>query len=171
MNWIDEANKKLKEQRDNFQESLDSGETRKRKGSYAASCVSKENRIKTGKSTGDKNVKSGHIQSLNDYPRDENQRSEAGKLGGSKNVETGWIKEAQSIATTANNQRLLNIKLDQLQELCRIIKQDTLYSYNELKDIITHVKARRLYVILKCDEAVDFITIVKKGRLTYFKKK
>jgi len=141
MNWIDEANKKLKEQRANFQESLDSGETRKRKGSYAASCVSKENKIKKA------------------------------KLGGSKNVETGWIKEAQSIATSANTQRLLNIKLDQLQELCRIIKQDTLYSYNELKDIITHVKARRLYVILKCDEAVDFITIVKKGRLTYFKKK
>tara|TARA_R110002167_G_scaffold296367_1_gene500800 strand:+ start:923 stop:1438 length:516 start_codon:yes stop_codon:yes gene_type:complete len=170
MNWIDEANKKLEEQRANFQESLDSGETRKRKGSYAASCVSKENTIKKAKLGGDKNVKSGHIQSLNDYPRDENQRSEAGKLGGSKNVETGWIKEAQSIATSANTQRLLNIKLDQLQELCRIMESDKLYSVKDLKETVTHVKARRLYVILKCDEAVDFIKVIKKGRFTFFKK-
>ena len=57
MNWIDEANKKLEEQRAKFQESLDSGETRKRTASYAASCVSKENSIKKGKLGGNSRAK------------------------------------------------------------------------------------------------------------------
>ena len=53
MNWIEEANKKLKEQRANFQESLDSGKTAKRLLSYRNS--------KAAKASGASQIKSGKL--------------------------------------------------------------------------------------------------------------
>ena len=50
MNWIDEANKKLEEQRANFQESIDSGEVARRRQSNANSTNAKYvDRINLGK--------------------------------------------------------------------------------------------------------------------------
>ena len=123
-----------------------------------------------GKTSGNIHKESGHIQRLNDFPREEGQRSNAGKLGGAKNIETGWVKEFQTIGTDAAIKKLLDIKLNQIKELCHIMQVDTLYSYKELTQIVKHVKSRRLYIILECEEALPFIIKEKKGRLTYFKK-
>tara|TARA_R110001632_G_scaffold229408_1_gene365499 strand:- start:37 stop:408 length:372 start_codon:yes stop_codon:yes gene_type:complete len=82
MNWIDEANKKLEEQRANFQESLDSGEAAKRgmgaggkiggsrKGLINGGLAAKESgqllaaQIKGGKTTGKMHVESGHLEKV-----------------------------------------------------------------------------------------------------------
>ena len=84
MNWIDEANKKLEEQRTNFQESLDSGEAAKRGmssggkiggktgNSTNAGLAAKESgqllaaAVKGGKTTGKLNVESGHLEKVRD---------------------------------------------------------------------------------------------------------
>lgn len=162
MNWIDEANKKLEEQRANFQESLDSGEAGKRKRSASAK--------NGGYVTGNKHKESGHIQRLNDYPRDENQRSEAGKLGGAKNVETGWVEEFQKIGTKKATEKLMDKKLAEIKILYDIIESDKLYSVKDLKEIITHVKDRRLGRLLYDELATPYIKVIKKGQLTFFKK-
>ena len=60
MNWIDKANKELKEQRTKFQETLDSGEASKRKQGYAQSQGGKVGGLKQGKA----NVESGHLESI-----------------------------------------------------------------------------------------------------------
>ena len=162
MNWIDKANKKLEEQRDNFQESLDSGEAmnRQRKAISAIGAPL----------GGQANVKSGHIQTLNDYPRAENQRSEAGKLGGAKNVETGWAEEFQRIGTAKATAKLMIKKLHEIKVLYNIMQSDKLYSNADLVTIVTHVKDRRLWVLLRCEEARPYIKIEKQGRFTFYKK-
>jgi hypothetical protein len=127
MDWIDKANKKLEEQRANFQESLNSGEAAKRVRKYISSqgakAVSKEEQIKKGKKSGAKNVESGHIYTLNDYPRDENQRSEAGKKGGAKNVESGWINEAQVIRSKAGAKVAIEKKESKYPEFLALIPE------------------------------------------------
>ena len=77
MNWIDKANKKLEEQRANFQESLDSGVAAKRgmgsggkiagkqKGNNTSGW-SKAAHVNGGKAVGRKNVESGHLEKVRD---------------------------------------------------------------------------------------------------------
>ena len=162
MNWIDEANKQLEEQRAKFQESLDNGDAAARKRSAAA--------VNGGKATGKIHKESGHIQKLNDYPRAEGQRREAGKLGGAKNVETGWAEEFQRIGTAKATAKLMVKKLDEIEVLHNTMESDKLYSYANLVTIVTHVKDRRLWVLLRCEEARPYIKIEKQGSFTFYKK-
>jgi len=162
MNWIEEANKKLEEQRAKFQESIDSGEASSRVRKYVSS--------QGAKAGGNANKKSGHIQRLNDYPRAENQRSEAGKKGGNKNVETGWIKEFQKIATEKAAAKLEAKRLAEIKILYDIMESDKLYRLADLVKIVTHVKQRRLGKLLYDELANPYILIQKDGNKTFFKK-
>jgi len=163
MSWIDGINKKLEDQRANYKESLESGKAGKRKRSADAK--------NGGHVTGNKHKESGHIQSLNDYPRAEGQRAEAGKKGGSKNVETGWINEFQKIGTTNATAKLEAKKLDEIKILYDIMESDKLYRLADLVKIITHVKERRLGRLLYDELANPYILIQKNGQKTFFKKK
>ena len=175
MNWIDEANKKLEKQRADYQESIDSGEAaarnRSANASNAAKSVSKKNRIKNGKTTGNIHIKSGHIFTLNDEKyRTPGQRAEAGKLAGAKNVETGWIKEFQKIGTDKATKKLLDKKLAEIKTLHTIMEADKSYRLFELVKIVTHVKDRRLGRLLYDELAKPYILIKKDGQKTFFSK-
>ena len=171
MSWQEELNKKLEAQRQAYKESIKNGTAKKRATSYAASCVSKENRIKKGIIGGNIHKESGHIQRLNDFPREEGQRSEAGKLGGAKNVETGWIKEFGKIGTSAAAEKQKNLRIEDLKIICDNMIADKAYLYSELCSILNgQIKQKRLFNILRCEEAVDFIIKETKGKSVKFKK-
>ena len=86
MNWIDKANKKLEEQRDKFQESIDSGETSNRINSYAASCVSKETRSKAG--TNSRKAKTNDEHRISELKKGVNKSKKHLKAS-IKNIEKG----------------------------------------------------------------------------------
>lgn len=162
MDWINDINKQLEEQRAKFQESIDSGEADSRKRKAAAK--------NAGYVTGNIHKESGHIQRLNDYPRAEGQRSEAGKLGGGKNVETGWMNEFQKIGTDKAAAKLEAKKLAEIKILYGIMESDKLYRLADLVKIITHVKERRLGRLLYDELAIPYILIEKDRQKTFFKK-
>lgn len=78
MNWIDEANKKLQEQRDEYQEMIDSGEALHRKKKHI------------GKMFGKGSVESGHLKSITE-PWTSEEAIDAGIKGGSKRAELAKI--------------------------------------------------------------------------------
>ena len=138
--------------------------------SLASSCVSKENRIKSGRIGGNKNVESGHLKNITKLWHGESA-SNAGKKGGSKNVETGWIKEFQNIGTVAAAQKLLDKKIDEIKQLCFIMEEDVLYSFKQLNDIATYIKGRRLGNLLHSKEAIPFLVKQKnKSNRAFYKK-
>jgi hypothetical protein len=99
--WLIDAENEIK----NFEESnygklTDKEFKRKEAASFAASCVSKENKSIKGKKGGLKHVESGHLKSISRLWNSE-EAGINGKKGGSKNVETGWIKEFQNIGVEA----------------------------------------------------------------------
>jgi hypothetical protein len=80
MNWIDKANKQLEQQRANFQESLDSGIAGKRGSRYGSIMAGKQKgkntsgwskaaHVNGGKSSGLKNVESGHLEKVRDIKK------------------------------------------------------------------------------------------------------
>ena len=132
---------------------------------------SKIGKIEGGKTTGNIHKESGHIQRLNNFAREEDQRSEAGKLGGAKNVETGWIKEFGKIGTSAAIEKQKNLRIKDLKIICDNMIADKEYLYSELCSILDNqIKQRRLFNILRCEEAVDFIIKETKGHSSKFKK-
>ena len=163
MSWQEELNKKLEEQRAKYQEAINNGE--------AAVCKRSADAKNGGHATGNIHKKSGHIQSLNDYPRAEGQRSEAGKKGGNTNVETGWINEFQKIGTDKASAKLNAKKLAEIKILYDIMESDKLYRLADLVKIVTHVKDRRLGRLLYDELAIPYILIQKDGNKTFFKKR
>lgn len=169
--WLEDAKKAMNEFADTDIAKLTEKQMlRKENASYAASCVTIESRIKKGKIAGAKNVETGHIQRLNDYPRAENQRTEAGKKAGAKNVETGWAKEFQRIGTAKAIEKLMVKKLNEIKVLYNIMESNKLYSHADLSNIVTHVKSRRLFNLVRFEEAKPYIEIQKNGQLTFYKK-
>jgi len=114
MNWIDEANKKLEEQRANFQESIDSGEAAARKRSASAK--------NGGYVTGKKHVESGHLKRIS-TPWTPEEATEAGKKGGAKNVESGWAKESQIIRSKAGAKVAIEKKESKYPEFLALLPE------------------------------------------------
>ena len=142
---------------------------RKEITSFAASCVSKENNIKKGKSTGQKNVESGHLKSIT-KPWTSYEAGLAGKKGGAKNVESGWTKEFSKIGNNAKSDKLKNVRIDELKFIYSLMDNKS-YTISELILLVDDkIKTRRVSRLLECEEALEFFIKEKKSHNVKFKK-
>lgn len=132
---------------------------RKEASSFAASCVSKENRIKNGKKSGVKNVESGHLKSITKLWNPE-EAGINGKKGGAKNVETGWIKEFQNIGTQAATVKRVAKKESKYPEFLALLPENNI-TYKMAEEATISIGYAKRQTGRLIDENLELQKIIK----------
>lgn len=173
MSWINDINKKLKEQRDNYAESLENGEAISRRNKIAAASVSDETRIKAGKAAGKANVESGHWQSI----KTPEHQSKAASVAGKKNVESGHWQECIELGAQATSDKFKQQRYDRIYAIYELMEFDKEYQTRDIREFAKSLDMKEGHYIksLTSCEFPELIGKIKGPKSTspskYYKKK
>lgn len=168
--WLIDAEKAIQKfEKTDIAKLTDNQMRMKERNSIASSMVSQETRSKAGKIAGQKNVESGHWNSL----KTPEHQSKAGTISGNNHVESGHWRTVIELGAKACSDKFKAIRLEKTTTLRALMQDDVKYTRKELETLGKSAGLKNFIRTITNDEFPELITKIKgpkKSSPSYYVK-